>query len=398
METLQRADPGDVVDTESRSQILIIEDEETLLPSYLEILTAAGHCVKVAANDQQARELVLTESFEVIVSDISLPGLDGLALLRTIRARDLDVPVILITDNPLLSTINQAFEYGAFCCLSKPLNLQELVQVIGQARLLYRMARLRRESSPSLGSTGSPFGDRSGLEVHFEHALKQLWMAYQPIISVPDRSIVAYEALVRSGEPTMPHPGLLLDAAERTGRLYDLGWAIRGNVASTVLATPDVPLVYINLHPRDLLDERLYQTHSAFSRIALKVVLEIPEQASLGDLRDIRSRISKLKNIGFRIAVGDLGAGHGGMAAVANLEPEVIKIDMSLVRNVHAEPTKQRLIRSILSMCAEMNIQTICEGVETPAERDTLLDLGGTFQQGFLYARPALPFLKTIDF
>jgi len=96
--------------------------------------------------------------------------------------------------------------------------------------------------------------------------------------------------------------------------------------------------------------------------------------------------------MGYRIAVDDLGAGYAGLTSFARLEPEVVKVDMSIVRDVDRSSTKQKLIASIVSLCNDLNIELIAEGIETAAERNTILSLGGDLLQGYLFARPGKPF------
>jgi EAL domain-containing protein (putative c-di-GMP-specific phosphodiesterase class I) len=87
-----------------------------------------------------------------------------------------------------------------------------------------------------------------------------------------------------------------------------------------------------------------------------------------------------------------MGAGYAGLTSFALLEPEVVKLDMSLVRDVHQSPTKQKVIRSMTSLCKELGMLVVAEGVETPAERDMLIELDCDLLQGFLFARPGRPF------
>ncbi len=94
--------------------------------------------------------------------------------------------------------------------------------------------------------------------------------------------------------------------------------------------------------------------------------------------------------MGFRIAIDDFGAGYSGLGTFAQLEPEVVKLDISLVTEVHKSPTKQKLIRSMTDLCHELGIQVIAEGIETAEERDAVLSLGCDLLQGFLFARPSL--------
>jgi EAL domain-containing protein (putative c-di-GMP-specific phosphodiesterase class I) len=92
--------------------------------------------------------------------------------------------------------------------------------------------------------------------------------------------------------------------------------------------------------------------------------------------------------MGFQIAMDDLGAGYAGLSNYSLLEPDIVKIDMSLVRHIDREPRKQSIVRSMTSLCKELGTIVVAEGIETPEERDTLLGLGCNLLQGFLFARP----------
>jgi len=98
--------------------------------------------------------------------------------------------------------------------------------------------------------------------------------------------------------------------------------------------------------------------------------------------------------MGYRIAVDDLGAGYAGLTSFAQLEPHIVKLDMSLVRNVHEAPTKRKLIQSIVALCRDLGIEPVGEGVETAAERDVLEQLGCTLLQGYLFGKPEREFLQ----
>ena len=93
-----------------------------------------------------------------------------------------------------------------------------------------------------------------------------------------------------------------------------------------------------------------------------------------------------------RIAVDDLGAGYAGLTSFAQLEPEFVKLDMSLVRDVHRVALKRKLIRSMTTLCKEMGIVVVAEGIETVEERDNVIALGCDLLQGYLFAKPGRPF------
>ncbi len=384
------ADPQEKA--ESKGRVLLVDDDAQVLRAYARVLDVAGYTVRTASGGRAAADVLETESFDVIVSDIRMPDMDGMELLRRIREHDLDVPVVIMTGAPAVETAAEAIQYGAFRYLLKPVPPKQLDQILESAVRMHRMARLRREVLVEMGGLVNVPGDLAGLESVFERAIDGMWMAYQPIVSWSKRSIYAYEALVRTTEPAVPHPGALLHAAERLGRLPSVGRAVRAQVAAALERSPALGQLFTNLHPSDLLDDALYARDAPLSSFATRVVLEITERATLEEMTDVRARVATLREMGFRIAVDDLGAGYAGLASFAQLEPEVVKFDMCLVRNIQQEPTKRKLLGSMTALCREMGIAVIAEGIETPQERDALAEIGCDLLQGYLFARPGPEF------
>jgi EAL domain-containing protein (putative c-di-GMP-specific phosphodiesterase class I) len=221
----------------------------------------------------------------------------------------------------------------------------------------------------------------------FSRALRSLALVYQPIVSWRARRVVAHEALVRSEEPGLENPSSLFEAARETDRRHELGRAIRDRLAGD-LGTIEGD-VFVNLDAGDLLDAELYDPGSPLGRFSDRLVLEITERAALELVPDLRRRVADLRDLGFRIAVDDLGAGYAGLNSLALLEPEVVKLDMSLVRDLDREPTRRHVIRSLVKLCGKLRSMVVAEGVETRCERDALVAAGCDTLQGYLFARPA---------
>jgi EAL domain-containing protein (putative c-di-GMP-specific phosphodiesterase class I) len=382
------------LDSGSRGHVLVVDDDPAVRRSIGRILEHAGYAVEIIGDGREAVERVRDGGFNAIVSDIAMPGFDGIALLRAVRENDLDIPVILVTGEPSMATAIEAVEYGAIRYLLKPFDAKALEQAVEHAVRLHKVADLRRQLVELGGDAARQISDRAGLEARFDRALDKLFMVYQPIVSWSSRSTFGYEALVRSAEPTLPHPGALFDAAERLDRLNDLGRRIRKTAIVPMSEVPESVLLFVNLHTRDLLDESLFDAGEPLNGLAGRVVLEITERARLEQVPDVRSRITRLTKQGFRVAIDDIGAGYAGLTSFALLEPDVVKLDMALVREVDRAPTKQKLIRSLTQLCHEMELHVVAEGVETVAERDVLIDLGCDLFQGYLFAKPGPPFVQ----
>ena len=375
-------------------RVLVVDDEDAVVSFYRRVLASPTCEVMSARNGLEARDLLKSSSFDVIVTDIFMPGLDGIQFLRSVRRQDLDVPVLVTTGEPGLETAVQALEHGAFRYLRKPIKAKELRDLVAQAIRVHDLAKLKQQSLALLQDRAQEAMEGANLGEVLAEALDSVWMAYQPIVSWSQRSTFAYEALVRSEHSSLSNPRALFDAAQQVGRIHDLGRVIRRCIARDIQTLPASELVFVNLHPVELEDELLYDADNPLLSQAGRVVLEITERASLAEIPKVRERMALLRAAGFRLAVDDLGAGYAGLNSFIHLDPEVTKVDISLVREVHRHPTKQRLIRSILEVCNDLEVQVVIEGVETDGERAVLVGLGADLMQGHLFAAPSEPFVQ----
>jgi EAL domain-containing protein (putative c-di-GMP-specific phosphodiesterase class I)/CheY-like chemotaxis protein len=378
----------------TRDLVLLIDDDFSVRKVHGKLLSRAGFTVEAAASGEEALAM-LERGLRVgaVVTDLLMPGVDGLAFMKAVRRVDLDVPVLVVTGFPSLETAMKVIEYGGFRYLTKPASSAELVAAVKSAVSMHRLALLKRRALELYESERWHFGDRASLEATFDQALEGVWMAFQPIVNHRRREIVGFEALLRSRHPALSNPAALLGAAERLGRVGELGRKIRRHVVDAVRAAPVETLIFMNLHAADLNDEALYSSSSPLAECAKRVVLEVTERSSLDRVGDVQTRARALRSLGYKLAIDDLGAGYAGLSSFSQLEPDIAKLDMSLVRDIDGSPAKQSIVRSMLEVCSdELGVLVVCEGVETIAERDTLDRLGSDTQQGYLFGRPSAAF------
>lgn len=371
--------------------VLVVDDDPTLRKLIREVLNGAGYAVTECASGVSALDALARDSFDAVLSDVRMPDMDGLKLLRCVREKDLDLPVVLITGGPSIEGAVEAVAQGALEYLIKPVSTEKLVETTDRAIKLGKLSRLKREALQAAGYHHL-LGDRAGLEAAFGRALDSLWMACQPIVHSVGGSIYAHEVLLRTEDPAFPHPASLLGAAERLKALPRLGAAARTTVGR-LLASGALPgHVFINVHPLDLDDSELYDPNAPLSAFASRVVLEITERTTLDGIQGLAQRIRELREgLGYRIAIDDLGAGYSGLSSFAALSPDIVKLDVALIRGVDHDPVRRKLVESMTRLCRDLGVLVVAEGIETAGEHKAAVRAGCDFMQGFLFGRPSRP-------
>lgn len=372
--------------------MLVVDDDQLIRKLLSRVLKRKGYVVTAAEDGSCVEKLLDTQTFDLILTDVQMPKMDGMEVLRLVRKRDPDLPVILFTASPTTNSAIGALQLRATAYLTKPIDPGRLIEEVDKALKLYELARVRREAN-RITQSGT-LASRAEMNDQFDRALSSLFMLYQPIIRWSTREVYGSEALVRCKEPAFPHPGALFDAAAKLERWDDLGRLIRVKSIEPIDRLEKSSSLFLNLHPRELLDEMLYDPRSALAAASSRIVLEITERAHLETVPDVERRINDLRAIGFRVAIDDIGAGYSGLTSFTMLRPDLVKIDMALVRDIDKDPVKRRLAAMLIQLCIDLGIGVVAEGVETPNERDTLIELNCDLLQGYLFGRPSPPFLS----
>ena len=172
--------------------VLLVDDDPAVLRALSRVLKTRGYIVSTTSSGPEAVQLVTQTDFDVILSDIAMPEMDGITLLREIRSHDLHVPVILVTGEPTVDTAVQALEYGAMHYLTKPVPVDALEHALDKAIHLRRMARVRQRAAELLGQSAASAADRAGLEATFQRCIDSLWMAYHPIVGTHSHRTVGF--------------------------------------------------------------------------------------------------------------------------------------------------------------------------------------------------------------
>ncbi|MFW5925291.1 MAG: EAL domain-containing protein [Myxococcota bacterium] len=210
-------------------------------------------------------------------------------------------------------------------------------------------------------------------------------VVYQPIVDLRTGGVFAYEALLRSDAPGFQGVESLIHDSVQAGVMGMLGRAIRDLAVSGCTTHP----LFMNLHPSEFDEGWLVRPDDPVFRHDHPVFLEVTESVPLSHFAQCHSVLAEVRHKGISLAVDDLGAGYSNLKYIADLSPEIVKLDRGLIANMRHDSRQQRLVSSIVHLCEDMGAQVVVEGVETPEEAAAARSTGAHFGQGYHWARPS---------
>ncbi len=226
---------------------------------------------------------------------------------------------------------------------------------------------------------------------------------FQPIVSLSERRIVGHEALTRGPSDSSLHsPINLLAAARHGGRLNELEMLCRENACRRYSQLHLQGRLFLNASPETLLDAshkpgRTLKLLQQYGIPAEKVVIELTEQMPTDDFELLDTALHHYRNMGFSIALDDLGAGYSSLRMWSELRPDYVKIDRYFIDGIHRDAVKRGFVESILKIARASQAQVIAEGIELPEELNVLADMGVDLVQGYLLGRPECGFHADSD-
>jgi EAL domain-containing protein (putative c-di-GMP-specific phosphodiesterase class I) len=222
---------------------------------------------------------------------------------------------------------------------------------------------------------------------------KQVDIHYQPIWNLKTASIVGWEALARGPKNSeLQSPIVLFDTAERVGRLLDIEHICR-NVAIRNARIGEDQLLFLNISPNILSDPsfRKGDTRTVIQEVGLRpeqIVFEITEHHAIREYKAFLQLVLHYREQGYQIAIDDVGAGYSGLVTLMQVKPDYVKMDMTLIRGMEKDRTKQDIVRAIHEISKGFSGTVIAEGIETREELECVLRCGVEYGQGFLLGRP----------
>ncbi len=223
--------------------------------------------------------------------------------------------------------------------------------------------------------------------------------AYQPIVDFPQRRIFAHEALVRgcNGESAA---SILAQVNDENRYRFDQACRCKAVEGAARLGIQE--FLSINFLPNAVYEPGacIRSTFEAAQRFGFpkeRIIFEVVEGENVSDRPHLINIFQEYRRFGFMTAIDDFGAGYAGLNLLADFQPDLIKIDMELVRNIHLSKPKQAIVQGIVHMAQQLKIKLLAEGVESLAERDFLLACGVRYFQGYLFCKPAFDAVGIID-
>ena len=218
-------------------------------------------------------------------------------------------------------------------------------------------------------------------------------MAFQPIVDVATGKVFAHEALVRG--PNGEGAQSILSAVDPANRYaFDqkcrvtaIEMATRLNLAKTGAH------LSINFMPNAVYEPRacIRTTLTAAMRTGFpldKIIFEFTEDERL-DTKHVLNILRSYRAMGFKTAIDDFGAGHAGLSLLTHFQPDIVKLDMDLIRGIDDDPVRRAVVKHIVHLLDELGVTPLCEGIETAEELTVITDLGVKLVQGFLLAKPS---------
>ncbi len=210
---------------------------------------------------------------------------------------------------------------------------------------------------------------------------------YQPIVDLETGQVFAQEALGRTASTRFKGPIQMFAGALESHCVGELGRALR---QIAVQHSPAVPL-FVNVHPVEFDEGWLVRPDEAIFWHNEAVYLEITESMPLSHFALCQSVIRELRSKGVFLAIDDLGAGYSNLKYIADLAPDIVKLDRELVTGLSRDTRQFRLVKHLVRLCTDMGAQVVAEGIETADELHAVIDAGAHLGQGFYLARPAFP-------
>lgn len=372
--------------------VLVVDDNAANVAFLKQLLVLQGLDRVYTETDSRAVPGQLAEHKpDLVLLDLRMPHVDGFAVLAQIQkfAAGGYLPVMVLTADTTTASRNQALAQGAQDFLTKPVDATEASLRIAnllQTRQLY--ADLRRATTPSTTAQTRPDGEHAEVLARIQGVLrdKSITPVFQPIQDLTTRATLGHEGLSRFPDPALGSPDRWFTEAFTVGLGVDLEWLAATSMLTYLQSVPPDVFLAVNMSPATVLhlvDKELCQRD-----LWPRIVIELTEHVQVEDYAALHRALAPMRSHGARLSADDLGSGYAGFRHLLGLQPDIIKLDISLIAGIDRNRGQQALTRALLSFAGDVGAQVIAEGIEKPEELSVLKDLGVPWGQGYILGRP----------
>lgn len=379
-------------------RFLVVEDHDFQRRMQVDLLMRLGAQAAHAAVDGRAALEIMADAerpVDIIISDLEMPGMDGMEFIRHLGESGARVSLILVSalERKLIAsiaTMTEAYGIRLLGIVEKPLTRDKLETMVK-----------RHAERPSTRSMNGMAANTPALFTVEEIAEglrnDEFEPFFQPKIELTTSHVHGAEALARWRHPQrgIVSPYAFIPQMEQNGLVDDLTWLMLRKSAALCSRWRAAGLdasVSVNLSLKSLGDVRLAEQ---VTQIVLKenldprhMVLEITESAATTHLAKALENLARLRVKGFGLSIDDYGTGYSSMQQLTRIAFTELKIDQGFVANATREESARVILASSLDMAKKLNISAVAEGIETPDDWNLLLQLGCDLAQGYLIARP----------
>lgn len=226
----------------------------------------------------------------------------------------------------------------------------------------------------------------------------EITTVFQPVVDLKSNQIIGYEAFTRGPIGEFELPDNLFNTAYEADMVWQLESLCRKKTFENAKLIPPENLLFVNMESYAVHDPSLLELTDSSSLPVehANIVFEITERCAVSDYQVFRGTLDHFRKHGFKVAIDDIGVGYGSLHSIAEVKPDYIKVDISLVRNVENDPIRQELIATLAKFSKNVEVRLIAEGIETEKELECLKSLGVDFGQGYFFAYP-MPVFQGIN-
>ena len=377
----------------NKRRVLIVDDDRGVTQMLMMLLAIKGYEVNIASSGSQAIAMASSTDCDLILLDLLLPDLEGFEVCRRLKEEKSThhIPIIILSAKYLFEDKVEGLYLGADDYLTKPFEHEELF-----ARM---EAVMRRRSFLSFEQDN---GDGSAVIFELRKIIDGELVVpfFQPIYLLKPFRLFGVEVLSRPDTQTMlANPELLFRAALQFGCYCDLEIVVWKKALAMMADHLKGEKIFLNCNPYLLEGPVFLKIQSMFEehRIARKnVVLEITERSAISDFKVFYESMRRYRELGFQVAVDDVGGGYASLESIVEIKPNVVKIDGHIVSNLKKDAFKRSIIKFLVSFCKERHVLCVAEGIETKEDLDAVIELGVDAGQGYYLYRPT-PLLNLSD-